>query len=204
MSGIFHRNIDLMRVSIAVIPIMVSLNAPSLLTTIGLIRTRPTFPRMEADVEAEVDAAAEVALLVEAARMLVIEPTLAESGRAMMLRCLQRLPQIVALENIMENGACGANCTGGIPPIQPDLVTNGPLILSPFPFLPLIFSGKNPPEGDGGGSTAPTAAITTTAASVTSDRTLSLRVGPLIAQYKTNTEVGQFASFLADFERALN
>jgi len=133
MSGIFHRNIDLMRVSIAVIPIMVSLNAPSLLTTIGLIRTRPTFPRMEADVEAEVDAAAEVALLVEAARMLVIEPTLAESGRAMMLRCLQRLPQIVALENIMENGACGANCTGGIPPIQPDLVTNGPLILSPFP-----------------------------------------------------------------------
>ena len=46
--------------------------------------------------------------------------------------------------------------------------------------------------------------LTTTAASVTSDRTLSLRVGPLIAQYKTNTEDGQFDSVLADFERALN
>jgi hypothetical protein len=50
----------------------------------------------------------------------------------------------------------------------------------------------------------PTAAPTTTAASITSDKSLSLRVGPLIAQYKTNTEDGQFASFLADFERALN
>jgi hypothetical protein len=50
----------------------------------------------------------------------------------------------------------------------------------------------------------PTAAPTTTAASITSDRSLSLRVGSLIAQYKTNTEDGQFASFLADFERALN
>ncbi len=50
----------------------------------------------------------------------------------------------------------------------------------------------------------PTAAPTTTAASITSDRSLSLRVGPLIAQYKTNTEDGKFASFLADFERTLN
>jgi hypothetical protein len=33
---------------------------------------------------------------------------------------------------------------------------------------------------------------------------LSTRVGPLIAQYKTASEDGQFASFLADFERALN
>ena len=65
-------------------------------------------------------------------------------------------------------------------------------------------SGKNPPEGGGGGSITPTAAITTTAASTTSGSSLSSRVGPLIAQYKTNTEDGQFASFLADFERALN
>jgi hypothetical protein len=50
----------------------------------------------------------------------------------------------------------------------------------------------------------PTAAITTTAASITTGGTLSSRVGPLIAQYKTNTEDGQFASFLADFERVLN
>jgi hypothetical protein len=57
---------------------------------------------MEVVVEAEVDAAAEVALLVEAEAMLVIEPTLAENGRAMMLSCLQRLPQMVALENITE------------------------------------------------------------------------------------------------------
>ena len=92
---------------------------------------------------AEVDAAAEVALLVEAAAMLVIEPTLAESGRAMMLRCLQRLPLIVALENITENGAWFANLAGGIPLIQLDITTNGSLILSPFPFLPLTFSGLN-------------------------------------------------------------
>ncbi len=65
-------------------------------------------------------------------------------------------------------------------------------------------SEKNPPEGGGGGSTTPTAAITTTAASVTSGSSLSLRVGPLIAQYKTNTEDGQFASFLSDFEWVLN
>jgi len=132
-----------MLVSIVVIPIMVSLNAPSLLIKIGFIRPRPTFPRMEAVVKAEVDAAAEVALLVKAVAMLVIEPTLAESGRAMMLRCLRRLPQMVALENMTENGAWFANLAGGILPIQPDLMTNGSLILSPFPFLPLIFSGPN-------------------------------------------------------------
>ena len=89
--------------------------------------------------EAEVDAAVEVALLVKAAAMLVIKPTLTESGRAMMLRCLQRLPQIVALENITENGAWFANCAGGIPPILLDITTNGLMILSPFPFLPSSF-----------------------------------------------------------------
>ncbi len=83
MSGIFYRNIALMLVSIAVIPIMASLN-----TKIGTIRPRPNSPRMEAVVEAEVDAAAEVALLVEAVVMVVIKPTPAESGRAMMPRCL--------------------------------------------------------------------------------------------------------------------
>jgi len=51
-------------------------------------RPRLNSPRMEAIVEAEVDAAAEVALLFEAVAMVVIEPTPAESGRAMMLRCL--------------------------------------------------------------------------------------------------------------------
>ena len=51
----------------------------------------------EAVVEAEVDAAAaEVALPDGAVAMVVIRPTPAESGRAMMLRCLQRLPLIVA------------------------------------------------------------------------------------------------------------
>ena len=93
--------------------------------------------------EAEVDATAEVALLVEAVAMLVIEPTFAESGRALMLRCLQRLPLMVALENITENGAWFANLAGGIPPILLDIATNGSLILSPFPFLPPIFSGLN-------------------------------------------------------------
>jgi hypothetical protein len=77
MSGIIHRNIALMRVSIVVIPIMASLYAPSLSTKIGSIRPRPNSPRMEAVVEAEVDATVEVALLVEAVAMLVFVPTLA-------------------------------------------------------------------------------------------------------------------------------
>jgi hypothetical protein len=124
-----------MRVSIVVIPIMASLNAPSLSTKIGSIRPRPNSPRMEAVVEAEVDTAAEVTLLVEAVAMVVIEPTPAESERVMMLRCLQRLTQMAASENTMENGAWFANLAGGIPPILLDL--------SPFPFLPLIFSGLN-------------------------------------------------------------
>ena len=143
MSGIFHKNIALMLVSIAVIPIMASLNAPSLSTNIGSIRPRPNSPRMEAVVVVEVDAAAEAALPVGAVAMVVIRPTPAESERSMMLERLQRLPLIVALENITENGAWFANLAGGIPLIQLDFTTNGSLILSPFPFLPLIFSGLN-------------------------------------------------------------
>ena len=77
MSGIFPRNIALTLVSIAVIPIMVSLYAPSLSTKIGSIRPRPNTPRMDVVMEAEVDMTAEVALLVEAVAMLVFEPTLA-------------------------------------------------------------------------------------------------------------------------------
>jgi hypothetical protein len=207
MSGIFHRNIVLMLVSIAVIPIMASLNAPSLSTKIGSIRPRPNSPRMEAVVEAEVDAAAEVALLVEAVAMVVIKPTPAESGRAMMLRCLQSLPLMVALENIMENGAWFANLAGGITHTtgyHNKWVADPKSFSLPATHLLWSKSGKNPPEGGGGWSTTPTAAITTTAASVTSGSSLSSRVGPLIAQYKTNTEDGQFASFLADFERVLN
>jgi hypothetical protein len=92
-------------------------------------------------VEAEVDTEAEVALLVEAVVMVVIEPIPAASGRVMMLRCLQRLPQIVALGNTTENGAWFANLAGGIPLILLDITTNGLMIRRPFPFLPLIFSG---------------------------------------------------------------
>ena len=94
---------------------MASLNAPSLSTNIGSIRPRPNSPRLEAVVVVEVDAAAEAALPVGAVAMVVIRPTPAESGRAMMLRCLQRLPLIVALEYITENGAWFANLAGGIP-----------------------------------------------------------------------------------------
>jgi len=103
------QNIALMLVSIAVIPIMASLNAPNLSTNNGSIRPRLNSPRLEAVVVAEVDAAAEAALLVGAVAMVVIRPTPAESGRAMMLRCLQRLPLIVALGYITENGAWFAN-----------------------------------------------------------------------------------------------
>jgi len=142
MSGIFHRSIALTLVSIAMIPIMASLNAPGLLTKVGSIRPRPNTPRMEAVmVEAEVNVEAEVALLVEAVVMAVIEPTPAASGRAMMLRCLQHLPQMVALGNTTENGAWFANLAGGIPLILLDITTNESLIRSPFPFLPLTFSG---------------------------------------------------------------
>ena len=56
-------------------------NAPSLSTKIRSIRPRPNSPRMEAVVEAEVDAAAEVALPFKAVAMVVIKPTPAESGR---------------------------------------------------------------------------------------------------------------------------
>ena len=140
MNGIFQRNIVLVLVSIVVIPIIVSLNAPSLLTKIGSIRPRPNSPRMEAVMEAEVvDTAAEVALLVEAMAMVVIEPTPAECGRVIMLRCLQHLPLMVASENITENGAWFANLAGGIPPILLDITTNGSLILSPFPSCPSSF-----------------------------------------------------------------
>jgi hypothetical protein len=142
MSGIFHRNTALMLVSIAVIPIISPLNAPGLSANIRLIRPRPNPSRMEAVVvEAEVDTEAEVALLVEAVVMVVIEPIPAASGRVMMLRCLQRLPQIVALGNTTENGAWFANLAGGIPLILLDITTNGLMIRRPFPFLPLIFSG---------------------------------------------------------------
>jgi hypothetical protein len=87
MSGIFYRNIVLMLVSIAVIPIVSYLNVPSLSTKIRLIWPRLNSPRMGAVVEAEVYVVAEVALVVEAVAMVVIEPTPAASGRAMMLWC---------------------------------------------------------------------------------------------------------------------
>ena len=50
----------LMLVSITVIPVMASLNAPSLSTKIRSIMPRPDSPRMEAVMVAEVDVGAEV------------------------------------------------------------------------------------------------------------------------------------------------
>ena len=89
------------------------------------------------------DVVVEVALLVKAVAMVVIKPTPATSGRAMMLRPLQRLPRMVALQNTRESGAWFANLAGGIPLIPLGITTNELLILSPFPFLQLIFSGLN-------------------------------------------------------------
>jgi hypothetical protein len=87
MSEIFYRNIALALVSIAVILIMASLNvnAPSLSAKIRLIRPRPNSPRMETVVVAEVDAVVEATPLVKAMAMMVIKPTFAASGRAMIL-----------------------------------------------------------------------------------------------------------------------
>jgi hypothetical protein len=57
-------------------------------------------------------------------------------------------------------------------------------------------TGKTPPEGGNGGSVIPITATTAITASVTSGSSLSSRVGPLLAQYKSNTDDGQFASSL--------
>ena len=76
-----------MCVSIVVILIMVSLNAPSLLTRNGLTRPRLSSLRGEAVVVAEIEAAAEVTLQDKAMGM-VIKPIPVTGGRAMMLRCL--------------------------------------------------------------------------------------------------------------------
>ncbi len=51
----------------------------------------------------------------------------------------------------------------------------------PAPHLFWSKSGKNPPEGGSGGSTTLTVTPKTTAASITSDKSLSLCVGLLIA-----------------------
>ena len=65
-------------------------------------------------------------------------------------------------------------------------------------------TGKTPPAGRVP-DTQPAAAPASASGSVGSAQSLlSTRMGPLIAQYKTNSEDGQFSSFLADFERALN
>jgi hypothetical protein len=98
---------------------------------------------MEAVVEAEVDVAAEVALPVGAVAMVVIEPAPEESGRAVMLRRSAALTTNGGIGK--HNGKCSmfANLAGRIPPILLDITTNGSLILSPVPFLPLIFSGLN-------------------------------------------------------------
>ncbi len=67
-------------------------------------------------------------------------------------------------------------------------------------------SGKKPPTGGGRGTIAPApAAQSATTGSIGSATSLlSTCVGPLIAQYKTRSEDGHFASFLAGFERVLN
>ena len=65
-------------------------------------------------------------------------------------------------------------------------------------------TGKTPPAGHVP-DTQPAAAPASASGSIGSAQSLlSTRMGPLIAQYKTNSEDGQFSSFLADFERALN
>ena len=67
-------------------------------------------------------------------------------------------------------------------------------------------SRRNPLIGGGGSTIAPaTAAQSPTTGSIRSATSLlSACIGPLIAQYKTGSEDGQFASFLANFERVLN
>lgn len=64
-------------------------------------------------------------------------------------------------------------------------------------------SGRSPQAQarGGGGSAASATTVSSVGASIVSAGSLSARVGPLIAQYKTGSEDSQFASFLADFEK---
>ncbi len=63
-------------------------------------------------------------------------------------------------------------------------------------------SGKTPIATGSGGSVASAATALSVGASTAGS--LSARVGPLIAQYKTGPKDSQFASFLADFKRVFN
>jgi hypothetical protein len=65
-------------------------------------------------------------------------------------------------------------------------------------------TGKTPPAGRVYAPPPAPAPAPASGSSGTVNSLLNSRVGPLIAQYKTTSEDGQFASFLADFERALN
>ena len=68
-------------------------------------------------------------------------------------------------------------------------------------------SGRSPQakaRGGGGSGASATTVSSVGAGSTVSAGSLSARVGPLIAQYKTGSEDTQFALFLADFEKVLN
>ncbi len=197
-----------MLVSIAVIPIMAYLNAPSLSTKIGLIRPRPNSPRMGAVVEAEV---------YTASGSRSGGRGHGNGGNRTNTRGKWKGDDAKVSTALTTNGgigkhngkwsmvckSCGCNTTHTTGYLD-KWVADPKSFSLPTTHLFWSKSGKTPPEGGNSGSLIPTLAATTTAASVTSVSLLSSHVGLLIAQYKTNTEDGQFASFLADFKRALN
>ncbi len=131
------------------------------------------------------DATAEVALLVEAVATLVIEPTFAKKWKGVDAKVSAALTTNGGIGK--HNGkwsmvceSCGWNTTH-ITGYRDKWVADPKSFSLPVPHLFWSKSGKNSPEGGSGGSMTPTAAPTTTAASITFDRSLSLCVGPLIA-----------------------
>jgi hypothetical protein len=141
MSGIFYRNIALMLVSIAVIPIMASLNAPKPINQNWIDKTKAQFSKNGGG---HGDRGGHSSRGCSAGRGR------GDGGNRTNTRRKWKgddakvsAALTVASENTMKNGAWFANLAGGIPPILLDITSNGLLILCPFPFLSLISSGLN-------------------------------------------------------------
>ncbi len=110
-NGIFLKNTALMHVSTRVILTMVSLSA--LNPSINLGSTEPSWssPGLEVDMVAVVamvavmaGMAVEIVMVQDVSMVMVIKPTHAGSGKAM-LRMLMQSPLLVALEYIRASGA---------------------------------------------------------------------------------------------------
>ncbi len=120
---------------------------PKPIDNLGATEPSPSSPGLEADVVAMVALVAmmavmavETAVVQDVGVVMVIKPTHARSGKAM-LRLSMQSPLLVALENIRASGAWCVNLAGGIPPTPPGSTTPLLRILLCFLYLPPISSG---------------------------------------------------------------